>query len=235
MSLERELTAELTGHGADVVSFVDISHLSDEHTNGYPTAILLGMVLSPAYLHTITTTSEYVQQMIRSHEVAADEFHCKETQTDSLADEMASYLTVNGYSACSQSEKHLSLTGRYHAPTKTTPLPHKTIALLAGIGWIGKHNLLVTPEFGSALSMCTVLTDAPVTTVCQAPATSRCGNCQVCQARCAPNAITGKTWNMSTSRDALLDVEKCTTCLECLAFCPWTVRYMKKNRAKRCV
>lgn len=34
-----------------------------------------------------------------------------------------------------------------------TPLPHKTVATRAGLGWIGKSCLLVTEAFGSAVRL----------------------------------------------------------------------------------
>ncbi len=82
--------------------------------------------------------------------------------------------------------------GLYNELTNTTPLPHKTIALLAGLWWIGKHNLLVTPEFGSAISLYTVLTDAPVKTVLHPPARSLFGDCSICWDICSPGALTGR-------------------------------------------
>ena len=132
----------------------------------------------------------------------------------------------------SQSEDNIYSTGFYNEKTKSTPLPHKTIAGLAGLGWIGKHNLLVTPEFGSAICMCTVLTDAPIEPVLHTPVNSQCGNCSICKDICSFKAIEGNTWNIRTSRDELVDVYKCNTCLRCLVFCPWTQIYMKKNIMK---
>jgi hypothetical protein len=61
----------------------------------------------------------------------------------------------------------------------TTPLPHKTVATRAGLGWIGHCALLVTPAFGPALRISSVLTNAPryhaVPIV-----RSRCGTCRRC-------------------------------------------------------
>ncbi len=229
MSLDRELRSEFQGRGADFIHFVDVSKLSGKQNRGFSTAILLGMVLSPEYIKEITCIPDYVQNMIRCDRIKIDEFHLKELGTDRLADEMAHYLTVQGYSAYSQSEDNLIHTGEYDERTRTSPLPHKTIALMAGMEWIGKYNLLVTLEFGSALSFCTVLTNAPVTTVLHTPADSQCGDCRICQDVCSPGALKGRTWGISTSRDELLDADKCTTCLKCLAFCPWTERYASKH------
>lgn len=52
---------------------------------------------------------------------------------------------------------------QFDESTLSVPFPHKTAAIRAGVGWIGKSDLLVSEEFGSAFRMCTVLTDAPLT------------------------------------------------------------------------
>lgn len=229
MNLEFELKTVLKNQGADFVCFVDVSRLPREQNKQYPTAILIGIALSPGYIKKIADTPDYMQDMIRENKVNKDEFNIKEIKTDGMADSIAGYLTNKGYSAYSQSEANINSTGFYDKKAKRTPLPHKTIAGLAGLGWIGKHNLLVTREFGSAVSMCSVLTDAPVKTVLSAPLKPRCGKCSICKDICAVNAIEGNTWSIGTSRDELIDVYKCNTCLKCLALCPWTQKYMKKQ------
>jgi epoxyqueuosine reductase QueG len=203
--------------------------LPKKQTRHFSNAILIGIALSKDFLKKVTHTPDYVKDMIRNNNFDDDEFLQKETKADRLADYIAGYLASKGYSAYSQSEEHNWSTGIFDEKTKTSPLPHKTIAGLAGLGWIGKHNLLVTHEFGSAVCMCTVLTDAPFTTVSYPPETSRCGNCRTYRDICSVNAIKGNTWSITTSRDELVDVYACMTCLECLVFCPWTQKYMNEN------
>jgi epoxyqueuosine reductase len=229
MSLEWELKTELINQGADFVYFVDISQLSDKQNKRFPNAILIGIALSADYLQKITSTPEYIQNMIRLNHINEDEFHVKETYTDKLADNIADYLSLKGLSAYSQSEDNIYSTGYYDENNKSTPLPHKTIAGLAGLGWIGKHNLLVTSEYGSAISICTVLTDAQLKTVLHTPSKSQCGDCSICKNICSVKAIKGNTWNIGTLRDELVDVYRCNSCLKCLALCPWTQKYMKEN------
>lgn len=219
MSLDGELKVELKTQGADFVYFVDVSQLSTDQNKRYPTAILVGVTLTP----------DCIQTMIHYNHIGNDEYHQKVDNADRMADFTASYLMARGYSAYSQSEGHIYSTGFYDEKTKSTPLPHKTIAGLAGLGWIGKHSLLVTPEFGSAILMCTVLTDAPLKTILHSPMASRCGNCRVCKDACLTSAIEGNTWSVETLRDELVDVRKCTTCLKCLLLCPWTQAYVRKN------
>jgi len=229
MSLENELISVLKSEGADLVKFVDISALPKKRNKKYPIAILIGIKLSPPYLQKISNTPHYVEKMKQNGRIKNDEFHLKEIKTDWLADYTADYLISKGYSAYSQSEDNIIKTGYYDNKKQKTPLPHKTIALMAGIGWIGKHNLLVNHEFGSAVSMCTVLTNAPLETVLHSPSESQCGNCNICIEICTTEALKGKTWYVGTPREDIVDVSLCTTCIECLVQCPWTQAYMKRN------
>jgi len=225
MSIEAEIIVELKSNGVDFVRFVDITTLPQEQNKGFPYAILFGIALTPEYIQEITNQPDYIQQKIKRGAIHRDEFHLKERKTDRLADELADFLTQKGFTAYSQSEDNIYLTGYYNLEKHQTPLPHKIVAHLAGMGWMGKHDLLVTPEYGSAFSMCTVLTDTPLKTVSLAPENSQCGDCRVCEDICPTQAIKGRTWDIHISRDELVDVYHCTTCLRCLVMCPWTQRY----------
>lgn len=227
--IEAGLVAQLKDKGVARYSFVDVSSLPKNQNKNYPHAILIGKVLSQKYLHELTKMPDYVDLMIRSGKVKDDEFATTEWTTDRIADDIATFLKKEGYSAYSQSEENISRTGYYDLENKCTPLPHKTIARLAGWGWIGKHNLLVTREFGSAISMCTVLTDAPLRAEKLSPPESLCNGCSVCKGFCTPGAIKGNHWSEKRLRDNLVDVAKCTTCLKCLVFCPFTHSYMRKT------
>lgn len=228
-SLNNKIKTELLNQGTEFVYFVDISSLSEEQNRGYPNAVLFGMTLSPDYLQKISRDSEYVKKMIQNNQQHRDEFNQTEKKTDSMADNLASYLKERGYDAFSQSEKNLNSAGLYNQEMKRTILPHKTVAGLAGLGFIGKHDLLVTPQYGSAVSMCTVLTDAPLKTEIHAPAEPQCRDCRICVDICSDRALMGNTWHVNTARENLVDVYQCTTCLKCLVFCPWTQKYMKNQ------
>jgi epoxyqueuosine reductase QueG len=69
---------------------------------------------------------------------------------------------------------------------------HKRIAAAAGLGWIGRNNLLVTPEHGSQVRLVTVLTDVPFETTHYSLLTthsSACASCRACIAVCPAKAI----------------------------------------------
>ena len=229
LSISHDIQAKLKSKGADFVKFVDISGLSKKQNKGYCNAVLIGILLSPAYLLKVTNTPDFIEEMKRKNRMKEDEFNNIEIKTDGLADDLEDYLVSKGYSAYSQSEKNVASSGFYDETNKSTPLPHKTIAGLAGMGWIGRHNLLVTPEYGSAISMCSVLTNAPLEAVLRPVSSSRCGDCRICTDICKAKAIKGKAWELGMTRNEIVDVNLCTTCLKCLVLCPWTQRYMEKG------
>lgn len=66
-------------------------------------------------------------------------------------------------------------------------LSHKEVARRAGLGWIGRSNLLVTPEFGARVRLVTILTDLPLKV--GSPLSVDCGECRRCIAVCPAGAI----------------------------------------------
>lgn len=221
MTIEQEIRFELEREGVDFVRFADISHLSAQQNKGYQRAVVFGVALSP----------ECVRQVDDDMDAASDEFTAKEQRVGDIADLLSGFLAGRGYGAYAQSDAHIIATGFHDAPNKRTPLPHKTVAVLAGLGWIGKDALLVTPEYGSALCMCTVLTDAPLPAERHEPAQPKCRGCRICTEVCPVGVIRGKHWTPGTSRDELVDVFRCECCLKCLAHCPWTQKYAKRAAA----
>ena len=66
-------------------------------------------------------------------------------------------------------------------------LSHKKVGRLAGLGWTGRNNLLVNPEYGSQFRLATVLTDMPLKP--DTPLDKDCGACHKCLAVCPAAAI----------------------------------------------
>ena len=69
-------------------------------------------------------------------------------------------------------------------------ISHKHVALKAGLGWIGRNNLLVTPEYGSRVRLVTVLTDRPMKA--DRPLAWDCGDCRTCLPSCPSHSIKEK-------------------------------------------
>ena len=109
---------------------------------------------------------------------------------------------------------------------------HKLAAHLAGIGWIEKSCLLITPQAGPRVRWATVLTDAPLEPTGQ-PLEERCGECQKCVEICPVSAFTGRNFNKDEPREMRFDARKCEryhkdlekkmgvgVCGMCLYVCP---------------
>lgn len=69
-------------------------------------------------------------------------------------------------------------------------LSHKHVARAAGLGWIGRSNLLVNERFGSRIRIVTILTDFPLEA--NSPMEKDCGSCRACIRVCPAEAIKEK-------------------------------------------
>ncbi|RLI09625.1 hypothetical protein DRO32_00235 [Candidatus Bathyarchaeota archaeon] len=68
-------------------------------------------------------------------------------------------------------------------------LQFKPIALRAGLGWRGKNNLLIHPEFGPRVVLGVVLTDAAVEEAGRPILEDGCGECDLCLHVCPIGAL----------------------------------------------
>ena len=125
-------------------------------------------------------------------------------------------------------------TSQFRSPGKRVAIfSHKLAAHLAGLGWIGKNCLLITPEYGPRVRLATVLTDCKLAS--GLPIEGKCGSCQVCVDVCPVSAIKGNDFCESESIEMRLDVDICGkyrdgadsgarrgahVCALCLARCP---------------
>lgn len=66
-------------------------------------------------------------------------------------------------------------------------LAHKQIGYLAGLGWIGRNNLLVNTKLGSKFRLVSILTNMPLKV--DQPTKKDCGACQLCIRICPAEAI----------------------------------------------
>ncbi len=228
--LNQEIENRLKNQGAKLIRFVNISHLDERQNRQLPNAIIFALPLTPAYIKEVFDTPNYVQARVEDNfNFDDDEYLQTEHKTGEIADWLATFINKKGYKAISQSDEALLAEGLFNFETKESILPHKTIALLSGLGWIGKNNLLITPEYGAAQCLGTVLTDAPLETVLYEPCLPKCGTCAVCADICEKHVLKRKTWDIALPRDEIVDVYGCSICIKCLIHCPRTQIYMKRN------
>lgn len=70
----------------------------------------------------------------------------------------------------------------------SAPILERPLAAKAGLGWVGKHSLLLNPEAGSFFFLGELLVDIPLPIDPPADA-DRCGSCVACMTICPTQAI----------------------------------------------
>jgi epoxyqueuosine reductase len=76
----------------------------------------------------------------------------------------------------------------YRVATDSAPVMEVELARKAGLGWRGKHTLLLSEDAGSTFFLGEILTDLPLPV--DAPVAERCGTCARCIDACPTQAIT---------------------------------------------
>ena len=162
MELTEKLKKLLYCQGASLVGFGDMSKVENcDFRTGISVGILLPISVisdlkeapSIEYYNLYYALNKKLNEII----VAGEEF-----------------LRNNGFEAYAQTTDRVKLN-----QNRTSKLPHKTVATRAGIGWIGKNCLLVTPQYGSAVRISSLLTNAALK-YDEPVNRSRCGKCNLC-------------------------------------------------------
>jgi epoxyqueuosine reductase QueG len=100
---------------------------------------------------------------------------------------------------------------------------HRHLAALLGMGWIGKHGLLVTSQWGPALRLTTLLVDRPVEPSAKLPV-GKCGSCKACIDACQVDALVlplspekiARCWTLlkNNERDPDIGQQICGICIK---------------------
>jgi epoxyqueuosine reductase len=133
------------------------------------------------------------------------------------------------------------LDGRYRAFTDSAPVLEKALAEKAGLGWIGKHTLLLNETAGSWFFLGEIYTNLPLP-VDQVRAVDRCGICKACMTVCPTGAIVAPHQLDARRCISYLTIEhagripeklrplmgnRIFGCDDCQLFCPWN-RYAQR-------
>jgi epoxyqueuosine reductase len=78
----------------------------------------------------------------------------------------------------------------FRAFVDTAPVMERELALRAGLGWIGKHTLLIHPRLGSSMLLGGVMTTLEISDAAAKVEPDHCGTCTRCIDACPTQAIT---------------------------------------------
>ncbi len=115
------------------------------------------------------------------------------------------------------------------------PFSFKFAAVHAGLGWIGKNDVVITERYGPRVRLSAILIDSlfPYGEIVEK---SRCPeSCRLCVDICPHGALTGAQWDIHALRSQLIDYHLCnqkrslfikkhgrkSACGLCLAVCPF--------------
>ncbi|MBU0502876.1 MAG: hypothetical protein ABH882_01340 [Candidatus Omnitrophota bacterium] len=187
-------------NGADLFGVADISSvkkdflLSNNSLNKLDKAICLGMRLSNALLQEIIDAPNRLY------------FHHYKTvnaSLDQLALKVCNHIQKIGFLALPIPASQI-----VDWQNQKAHLSHRQVGLWAGLGWIGRNNLLVTKELGSQFRLATILTDMPLKI--DKPGKDDCGKCRLCIEACPAKAIkeSPKEFNFAKCFEKLKEFKK---------------------------
>ncbi len=225
MSLQQQLLKTLYDAGAALVGVADMNGVPG---CDYPFGVSVVLPLPKHVAEDLLTapTAEY-------HAV----YHEWNRRLNGIVLAGEAFLRSRGFRALAQTTDAVQV-----GEDLRSPLPHKTVATRAGLGWIGKNGLLLLPEFGGAVRISSLLTDAPLQAA-EPVTASRCGDCRICVEACPAGALHGALWTAGLPREELVDARRCfdvqcaimrhatgidtDLCGKCFAVCPYTQRYLR--------
>jgi len=230
MESDNELDFLAKTLGADFFGVADLSDAHDAILDQggaeiakYPRAISMGISLFDDVVDRLPQRLEGAVAIDYRH-------HCYDVinqRLDNITSRLSSILQGDGYRVFP-----IPASKRVDDEKLSGIFSHKMAAHLAGLGWIGKSCLLVTPENGTRVRWATVLTDAPLN-VTGEPMSEQCGTCNQCVEICPVKAFTGEPYRTGEPRETRYDASKCdryfdwleekgklSVCGMCLYICP---------------
>lgn len=227
-NITKGLKELLYNKGAVLVGIADMSHRDDcQYKRGVAVAVPLPVELVIQLKS--APTEEYYNM-----------YHTLNKKLNYIVSAGEKYLLDRGYKSYAQTTERVKIN-----ENRISELPHKTVATMAGIGWIGKNCLLVTKEYGCAIRISSLLTDAPLEADIPTGG-SLCGNCSICVDKCPASALKNTLWTPGLKRENIVDVEKCyekqieimkretgieaDLCGKCFAVCRYTKEYIDRYK-----
>ncbi len=219
MQLDYKIRIMAEHEGADFFGVADLSHASEAiiEQGGscaqYHKAVSIGIKLPQAIVDELPNRDNRAVAVNYKHA-----YDITNLRLDLLASRLGSIIQQDGHKALP-----VPASERYDDERICAVFSHKLAANLAGLGWIGKSCLLVTPEAGPRVRWATVLTNAPLI-VTGEPMEVQCGECNECVKICPVSAFTGEPFREEEGREVRYDARKCEEYLyNCEDHSDWNV------------
>ena len=204
-ALNERFRGDALALGADFFGVADLSLARDavaeqggEMVAQFPYAISIGVAMPSAIVDQIARQGDKAALIAyRSHS-----YSILNTRLNQIVSRLSGLLQGDGYRAFP-----IAAAERANGKDMYGLLSHKLAAHLAGLGWIGKSCLLVTPGVGPRVRWASILTDAPL--MAGQPLAERCAKCTECVDICPVHAFTGRSFCPDEPREARYDAHKC--------------------------
>jgi epoxyqueuosine reductase QueG len=204
LSLQTDLERVAKELGADLFGVADLTIAQDfvctqggEYLRKFSRAVTVGVRLLDAVVDELFRHED--PAVIYTYRALYDSVN---SRLDDVGLLLAKRVQEKGYKAyaipASQTVDSNKLTGVFS---------HKLAVSLAGLGWIGKSCLLITPSYGPRVRFATILTDAPLKA--GSPISVKCNDCRECVDVCPVKAFTGASFNPSEPREVRFNANLC--------------------------
>jgi epoxyqueuosine reductase len=210
-NLNTEIKKVIKPFYPDYLGFADLRNyqkqlieLGGPIVEGYPCGISLGLNIPDSIVDFLPQRADInAACQYRTHG-----YDILNERLNMMASVVGSFLNGKGYRTLP-----IPAANRTNDEKGQPTVSHKMIAHIAGLGWIGKSCLLVTPEHGPRVRWISLLTDAPLENV-DSPLEQRCGDCVECVSICPTQSIKGRNFVMGEPRETRFDFTRCDTYFE---------------------
>ncbi len=192
-----EIERKLKELGASMVGYSDVSNQLPEKLRELKYAISIGVRLSDYIIDEITDKPTFTY---------FHHYRAVNALIDQITLRTLLMIQERGYKvlAVPASQTVNDVKDKYSGI-----FPHKTAAVKAGLGWVGKNGLFISLQYGPRVRLGTILTNMEIP--CNnAVVAERCGDCNICVKGCPAMALSGKLWSEGCSRSDIIDAKACS-------------------------
>jgi epoxyqueuosine reductase len=230
MSLEQQIKDQARALGFDAVGIADAAPIDPEHAGHFEAWLRAGCAGPLDYLHRHLDTRLHPARLLEGAQSVivvalhyqtstvaagwAEPAICPETM-ETLSPERvgrvaqyAQYEDYHPFMKCLLREladflrANTEGTPRFKLCVDSAPVAEKALAVRAGLGFLGRHHLLIHPRLGPQVLLGEIITTVDLQP--DAPVEGSCGDCHRCLEACPTGALRA---------DGLLDARRCISCL----------------------